>query len=198
MTDVAALMAALDAELGGQQKDCLSPATFLLLQDVWGALDGGRETGMSWRKLSPERVEQPCWERPVLTFVIERHGRTAQGSSRADLYEWRINLAARTAEVRKHGYRQLVPNDKPLNAKKLAAEVAALIGAQSEAKFLVWSKDKRSVRLIISEVVPATNAQTTSARRRRFRDALEEQMAALGWSRTGLYRFTLASEQAGE
>jgi hypothetical protein len=57
-----------------------------------------------------ERIEEATWEDPIFTFVIERHGRTVHGSSRAELQRWTVDLDAGTATTAaSHSHRQLTP-----------------------------------------------------------------------------------------
>jgi hypothetical protein len=81
--------------------------------------------------MSPEkllgRMEQVEWSPPVLTFVIERHGRTCVGSTRADLYRWTINFITKTANCEKVGHRQLCPMARRLAIQPFAEEIAAKI-----------------------------------------------------------------------
>src|SRR4051794_33633574 len=66
------------------------------LADSWAAFEGHDAEDMTPEKLLG-RMEQAEWSPPVLTLVIERHGRTCLGSSRADLHRWTINVIERTA-----------------------------------------------------------------------------------------------------
>src|SRR5690348_6585826 len=49
----------------------------------WHEFQGG-DGGMTGEKLLG-RMEEVFWEPPVLSFIVERHGRTVMGSSRATL-----------------------------------------------------------------------------------------------------------------
>lgn len=160
------------------------------LANVWGSLRGSRDHGMHASKLSPMRIEQPAWTRPILTFRIERHGGTMMGSTRADIHEWTVDLAQGTASARKVSYRQLIPTDKRMNTKALAEEAFEAIRQNEDAPYLKWSRDRRTVRIAIGVIIPDTVRQTTAARRRRFRTALDEKLKAAGWTQLGLYKYT--------
>jgi hypothetical protein len=54
-----------------------------LLAEVWDDL-GGDNGGMAGIKLI-RRMEQVEWHRPILIFLIERHGGTVLSSTRAEL-----------------------------------------------------------------------------------------------------------------
>jgi hypothetical protein len=69
-----------------------------LLAVCWHDLDGADQTGMDGGKLIG-RMEAVSWEAPILTFKIERHGATMCGSTRADVYTWRVDVNAGTAET---------------------------------------------------------------------------------------------------
>ena len=49
----------------------------------------GDSGGMTPSKLH-DRMEEVFWEPPILDFVIERHGGTVMGSTRAELQYWTI------------------------------------------------------------------------------------------------------------
>jgi hypothetical protein len=55
-----------------------------LLAAAWDDLSIARGSGMEPDKLY-DRMEKVHWEPPLLLFVIERHGGTVQGSTRAEL-----------------------------------------------------------------------------------------------------------------
>jgi len=53
-----------------------------LLAACWDEFAGSEAEGMAGYKLHG-RVDDVHWDSPVLTFVIERHGETVLGSTRA-------------------------------------------------------------------------------------------------------------------
>ena len=137
---------------------------------------GGTETNMRAEKLW--RIEEPSWAPPILEFSIERHGQTVNGSSRATVYRWSVNLdtckAGIVGEKRRHAM------DKRLDVKPIAQSLAdAIIERKPDAR-IILNKDG-SVRLKIGEIVPATYEQTTSARRSRLRVRLSMILAPHGW-----------------
>ncbi len=149
-----------------------------LLSDSWASLNGGDATNMRADKL--RRIEQPEWQPPILEFTIERHGQTVNGSSRATAYRWRVNVQEGTAEIAGEKRRQLYATDARLDVKPIAEAVAdAIINGRNDARFSI-GKDG-TARLMIAEIIPATNKQTTSARRSRFRKHLGEILAPHGW-----------------
>jgi hypothetical protein len=159
----------------------------ILLSDCWDALEGGSETNMRAEKLI--RIEEPSWAPPILEFSIERHGQTVNGSSRATVYRWSVNLETGTAGIIGEKRRQLYAMDKRLDVKPIAQSLAdAIVTGKADARIAV-NKDG-SVRLKIGEIIPATNQQTTSARRTRLRARLSTILAPHGWKelRANVYR----------
>jgi hypothetical protein len=53
------------------------------------------------------RAEDVAWTPPFLTFTLERHGGTVNGSSRAELHHWEVNIETGVATIVKVGRRQL-------------------------------------------------------------------------------------------
>jgi hypothetical protein len=69
-----------------------------LLAEVWDDL-GGDNGGMAGIKLI-RRMEQVEWHRPIPIFLIERHGGTVLGSTRAELQRWSVDLDRGDGDVR--------------------------------------------------------------------------------------------------
>jgi hypothetical protein len=65
------------------------------------------------------RMESVLWEPPLLTFVIERHGSTIRGSTRAELQHWTVDVNQGTATLALGGHRQLYPAQPRLNIQPL-------------------------------------------------------------------------------
>ena len=149
-----------------------------LLTSAWNSFDGGDATAMADDKLW--RAEDMVWNPPVLSFKIERHGGTVNGSSRADVYEWGANLETLQADCEKVSYRQKRPNGKRLDTKKLAMEIAKQILGHQKTPYLEWLLPNR-VRLRISQVITANNKQTAGSRRARLRRDLSAQLEQHGW-----------------
>lgn len=130
------------------------------------------------------RVENLAWNPPLLTFAIERHGATVNGSTKAHVYSWEVNLDKGTAAMGEPKMRQIRSADKKLDVYPIAQEVAALILAGKRDRRLKWTGDV-NVRVMIADIIPATVKQTTSSRRKRFRAALDARISSHGWTRTG-------------
>ncbi len=152
-----------------------------LLSRCWDQLQGSGEGGMTAPKLR-DRTEEMQWKPPMLSFNIERHGAMVNGSSRAEVQQWRIDLSRKIAELSAVRPRQKLPMDKRLDVKPLAAEIAAFINAGREDQRLKWHGEG-CVRVATGKVIPTTNKQTTNSRRKRFAAELESVLAPSGWHR---------------
>ncbi|MDF1552534.1 MAG: hypothetical protein P1P84_05695 [Deferrisomatales bacterium] len=174
----------LKAYLGGMEPGPIREEQELtaLLSDAWPQLANSSDGGMKPDKLFG-RMEDLCWAplTSALSFRIERHGGLVNGSTRAEIQSWNVNLAARSAECRETGHRQFLPMSKRFDAKALAVDVASLVERRLEAPGLKWHPDGR-VKILIGELVPEGNAQRTmTGRRKRFRVALESILVPKGW-----------------
>ncbi len=157
------------------------PNLYGRIAGVWP--DGVIEGGMTRAKLLG-RIENPTWESPKLTFEIERHGAAAFGSTHAEVQLWCIDVAHATVNLARSRTRQLRPTQPRLDVKALAADVADLIAGGAEDPRLVWSKDRRHVRVQINEIIPPGGPkETAAARRKRFRESLERLLGESGWTR---------------
>ena len=75
------------------------------------------------------RTEAVSWERPVLRFVIERHGGAAFGSTRAELQRWEVDtIDEQLGRHRRPQQRQLRPMASRLDVRcPLARRIVAAI-----------------------------------------------------------------------
>lgn len=158
-----------------------------LLAPCWHEFAGGDDGGMEGRKLL-RRMERVMWNPPLLTFIVERHGGTVLGSTRATLQEWTVDLKKRTASLVEIRHRQVRPQQARLDVEALAEEIVALIVSRKEDDRLRWYKDGR-VRVLIGKVLPEGSAvkQTLAGRRKRFRAALKERLEWCPWKEVGLH-----------
>lgn len=152
-----------------------------LLARCWGDLKGADAGGMRGYKLL-RRMEDVTWRPPVLTFGIERHGGFVNGSTRAEIQKWQVDLDRKAALLTGTGRRQIRPMAPRLNVKPIAAEIAAVITAAADDP-RIKRRNADSVRIILGDVIPATNNQTTSSRRKRFATELERVLLPAGWRR---------------
>lgn len=156
-----------------------------LLTNAWNQFSGSGEQKTLASKIW--RAEDITWIAPVISFKIERHAGTANGSSRAEVHVWSVNIETRIAEITQTLTRQLYPMDKPLKVKPLAVETCKKILAMENHETLKWI-DSSNVMIQIAKVIPETCAETTAKRRKRYRAALDLEMAAVGWQKA--YRGT--------
>ncbi len=129
------------------------------------------------------RMEAVRWEPPLLSFMIERHGAVALGSTRAGLQRWRVDLGRiRASCVKDRSYCQLLPRAERVKAEPVAAELAEAISAGRADDRLSWGRDG-SVRVVLTKVFPYGSGymQTIAGRRKRFRAALTELLIERGW-----------------
>jgi len=96
-----------------------------LLADAWNQFtgDGG---GMEGRKLLG-RMEDVAWNPPLLTFIIERHGGTVMGSTRATLQEWTVDVENMTVACLEARTRQLRPMQSRLDLGSVVQEIVAQV-----------------------------------------------------------------------
>lgn len=158
------------------------------LANCWDEL-AGDSGGMTAKKLFG-RMEDVCWQPPLLTFTIERHGGFCLGASRAELQKWEVDIEAMTAGIAGNSYRQIATRSAAFNAKPVAEEVAALIKAGKKDPRLKWISPTE-VRVQVGLILPGDSAvkQTLAGRRRRFREELESAMAGTAWRELGRHKW---------
>jgi hypothetical protein len=157
-----------------------------LLAECWDEFVGDYG-GMEPYKLFG-RMEDVSWSYPILEFVIERHGGTAMGSSRAELQYWTLDVEHKTRSMYIEGYRQVEPRAAPVDVKPIADELVRLITAGSKDPRLQWSAAGH-VRILTGKILPTESAvkQTLEGRRRRLNNAIAERLLPLGWQQEGLW-----------
>jgi hypothetical protein len=166
------------------------------LAACWSDFQGANEGGMAGNKLLG-RMECVNWRPPILTFVIERHGWTACGSTRAQLQHWEVDLDKRTAAITKTGHRQLAPLVARLSIKSLADElVKTILRGQADHR-LVWS-DSDSVRVLPSRIFPAGPGfkATLASRRAKLCQYIGANLAPHGWIKSNWNAFRRGNVQA--
>jgi hypothetical protein len=191
-TSVRSLLEALENTAGTIEGD-LKRQIIDLLVECWDELTGARDTAMDASKLC--RVEELSWDSPILSFKIERHGGTVQGSSRAELHGWQVNLHEATAHCAQGGHRQLKPAAPRLDVRPIAEQICAAVqlGPREECDFkrrdiLKW-KSADEVRIRHGDLIPDEGPQQTVAgRRRRLRKELKDRMESIGWKLDAVHR----------
>lgn len=153
-----------------------------LLKQEWGSFRGSSAESTWANKLSG-RTESMSWHPPFLSFNLERHGATVNGSTRAAIHEWKLDIVSRSAEVVTNRHRQIYPASKPLDVSPIAKKVAKLIINERPSKSLKRYPDGR-VKVLISEFINGRSERTIMARRKRFRKALEKILTPAGWIAT--------------
>lgn len=151
-----------------------------LLADCWSDLEGAYDGGMEASKLLG-RMESIHWQPPILTFVIERHGGTVCGSTRAELQHWEVDVDRMTATIVKTGQRQVAPMARRVSVMPVAQEIAeaALQGKSDER--LRWLGG-HCVHVVTSRLFPATSGckRTIEGRRKRLANEVAEILAKHG------------------
>lgn len=157
------------------------PKVLTTLIACWSSIQGGEVEKTIDFKIG--RAEDLAWNPPVLAFVMERHGGTVNGSSRADLHFWEVDTIKLQARIVRQSYRQLTPRARTMNVAAKAQEVTDLIIHGKEDPRITWLDQGRQVQINIGTVIPETSQQTTQGRRKRFRAALESLLTAEDWKR---------------
>jgi hypothetical protein len=166
---------------------------FLALCYAWDEIEGRQATNLFASKLG--RAEDIMWDPPNITFLIERHGAMSGGSNRAQLYRWTVNVETGTANGGAAGFRQIVPQDKPLNTKAIAVELREIIEKEADDPRVAYrNADRTEFKLIIADVFTANSKQTLTSRRKRFRGQFDEQLAEIGWEPSGRYIYRKKAE----
>ncbi len=175
--NVKKLLSILSALSPGKVSDVESVAT--ALKSVWHLFEGSYESAMAAHKLG--RMESVEWAPPVLSFVIERHGGTVLGSTRAELQQWHFdleNLIAKSSRTGKFRVVSPVANSvTKADIDKLALELVSLIEGHSADERLKWA-DQDNVRVILSRVFTDGVKQTKRGRQKRLKQALISRLAA--------------------
>jgi hypothetical protein len=151
-----------------------------VLAACWNRFRGAGFQGMTSGKLF--RLENATWNPPELSFLLERHGGTVLGSTRAVLQRWTVNLDRGTAHCDSyHGYRQLQKRATPIRTAPLVDEIVALILSGTDDWRLKWFPDRSMVRVYLSYFIGGEFKQTRTGRRKRFRIALDHKPLSAGW-----------------
>ncbi len=93
-----------------------------LLSSCWLDLQGSDDQKTDVSKL--HRAESLSWDKPMLSFTIERHGGTVNGSSRAALHHWVVDLNTGCANISLTGVLQLTPMSPKMDIGAVAEKVA--------------------------------------------------------------------------
>jgi len=140
-----------------------------------GTADQRTYPGKLWR------AENLVWQPPFLRFDLERHGATVNGSTRAAVHTWEVNVEEKNAAIVREGVRQLSEQQLRLDVRPLAQEVVAALSSGLDHLALRWSADRCSARFLVAEVIPTGFKETTAGRRKRLRAALTKSLEKTGW-----------------
>ena len=155
------------------------------LAEHWDQLVKDADVGMQGFKVV-DRTEKMEWQPPVLSFKIERHGRTVLGSSRAELQHWQLDTADCVATFNGDSYRQKRPKNLTLDIESIAREIAPLILERREDDRLRWTRSGKvkilSDRILGGQSVPT---ETLEGRRKRLRKAVLRLIEPQGWVANG-------------
>ena len=155
------------------------------LAEFWEQLEDSNVTKMNGFKLK-RGIENVEWNSPILSFIIERHGGTVMGSSRAERQRWGIDIIQKKVHWGTVGYRQIYERQSNLNVGLLVKEVFKLIIDGTKDDRLKWNKDG-SVRIQIGKINELSKSsavkQTLEGRRKRFMTSMDELMNKEGWQK---------------
>jgi hypothetical protein len=185
MTDFEKLAAHLQNLPTGAVSDGAKLNVASLLSHCWDQFEGAGVSKMGdWKLVRDEGPQQMTWSPPLLSFIIERHGGMALGSTRAEKQQWILDIEKKTARQEKAGSRQAYPREPVLDVKSIADAVCKAVQEGPHSKsvgILVWKGDDDLV-IKHSRLIPNVGfRQTIAGRRRRFRTDLQHKLEALGW-----------------
>ena len=157
------------------------------LAEHWNQLVKVVDGGMQGFKVVG-RTEKMEWQPPVLSFKIERHGGTAQGSSRAELQHWQLDTADCVATFNGDSYRQKRPKNPILDIESIAREIAQLILEPREDDKLQWISSSK-VKILWASILGGQYVPraTLEGRRKRLRKAVLRLIEPQGWVADGQY-----------
>ena len=119
---------------------------------------------------------------------IERHGRTAQGSSRAELQHWQLDTAACVATFNGDSYRQKRPKNPILDIESIAREIAPLILELREDDRLTMTRNGK-VKILWARILGRQSVpkETLEGWRKRLRKAVLRLIEPQDWVPNGPY-----------
>lgn len=162
-----------------------APDAHMVLEALTRVWPDDAQTSLTKSKL--HRWERPRWASPILSFDIERHGATVHGSKKAEVHTWSVNVDAESVTLVGTATRQLHKNDARLDVEALANKVVAAVALGPDGpavSWLKWSNDG-GVQVVMNDLIPMTNKQTTAGRRKRFGTCFQALMESQGWERRG-------------
>jgi hypothetical protein len=189
VTDIEREMSNLRTFLAGLEPGPIADVTAIIqhLSPVFDYLPGAQQQAMAGYKLS--RMEEPRYNPPCLIFTVERHGGIVNGSTRAELQTWSVDIGAGTAEITGRRARQLSQMAPRFKVEPIVVAIVQLVAQGADDPRLKWSKDRNTVTIVFSRAVGDGFKQTVEGRRKRLWVAWQGKgdpaLAALGWKPTG-------------
>lgn len=159
-----------------------NPKIVEALVNAWPHLSGSEDQNTTSDKLY--RAEKIKVEGDCISFILERHGRTVNGSKRASMHYWQVDTKSMSATIIKEGYRNLEKNSPRMDTGKMAETIFVLINECKEDPQIEWKEKFTRVKVNIAKVIPDDVKETTNNRRRRFREALNKKLEEKGWKMT--------------
>ncbi len=155
----------------------------ILLYHAWDDLLISNHGGFNKDK-HIDRAVNLTWDPPQLTFDIERHGGFVQGSSRADIQSWSVDIQANSATNTSSRSKQMRPASPRMDMAPIVARVLASISEHSDDPWITWlDAEKSRCRLNIAQIVPDQGpSQTVRERRKRLNGDLEKALSSAGWA----------------
>ena len=159
-----------------------------LLVPVWDEIPGSESQSTFAYKLG--RMESVEWDGDSITFVLERHGAVAMGSSRAALHQWTVGFDPPHASYFGAGYRNVRAVSARWYPDEIVADLTLAILNRKEHPHVKWIAEGAFRIIDVVSLVPGDNKQTLSGRRSRFRTALGESLSGEGWKEASPYKFS--------
>jgi len=152
-----------------------------LLTKNWDKFEYSDDTSMKAEKLK-DRIKEPIWNPPNLTFNIERHGITVKGSKRAEIQQWTLDIDNFKAEQEIIKRRQIEPSAPRLNLDPIVEEIRQLILKKKIDPRLKWDNAGGvTVRVAQIKEFGYSPKPTVEGRRKRFREKLSTLLKKDGW-----------------
>ena len=137
------------SELGGQVLNELGK--------VWDELQGSKNASTTGEKVAA-RSEDVTWDGTILSFVLERHGGTVNGSVYAELHRWIVDPLLLTARMMGSGKRQLKPKQKAIGKEdllRIAESTFQDIKNEVPQDFYLLTKDRKKVQIYLNRLLPS-------------------------------------------
>ena len=157
-------------------------AVRFLLYKAWDDLNIKSHSGF-YKEKHIDRTVNLAWDPPSLTFIIERHGGFVQGSSRAEIQSWVVDVQSFCAEHTVSSAKQMRPASPRINMAQIVARLIAAISEETEDPWIkLLHEDRSQFKLNIAQIIPDQGpTKTVGARRKRLNRDLERELSAAGW-----------------